>query len=541
VILQFNFESGVTRTEFGKLLVGGDYWISNPGPSSRFNQIAAVAKQNGTKVSAKLQTGNSHELSTVPFIPVPSLPYKQFNAMKNLGVSHTMLCWYSGNYPGLMNKAAGELSFEVFPKDEDTYLHQLASIYWKEEDLSKVVEAWKNFSEGYENYPLTNMFQYYGPMHDGPVWPLLLKPADAPLAPTWLLGSALKPWPPSGDRVGECIGEILTLEEVVELTRRMTTSWDKGMTIFNRLEKNYMNEHERILDIGEARALGIQLRSAYNILHFYSLREKMFRMEGRERLEILKELANIISEEIELDKQLITLCEKDSRLGFHSEAEGYRYFPKKIQWRMQQLKDVLANDVPEVKKTILNDQLLFPEYTGKKPTGPQAYAVPSDVSFWSGHGLDRPKALSWQSCDFGPGKATVRWAASYDVNALYILVLDSAASDQTSLISPISSVQIKVEPLRLFPCKRFIFNPGAEKLADDVQVVKLFNMLCVIMRIPRERIRLGDEGLHPIRIDVQVQKRKGGTSSWRPNNPTTSRLILGSDNPADLGWLVFRN
>ena len=298
VVLQFNFESGVSRTEFGKLLIGGDYWISNPGPSSRFKKIAEVARANGTKVSAKIQTGTSHEVATVPYVPVPSLLYRKFSAMRKLGASHTMLCWYFGNYPGLMNKASGLLSMEPFAKDEDSFLHQLASINWKNEDVSKVVEAWKLFSEGYENYPLTNMFQYYGPMHDGPVWPLLLKPVDAPLAPTWQIGSSttLKPWPPSGDRIGECIGEILTLEEVVELTRRMTTSWEKGMSILNGLEKNYINEPKRILDIGVARALGIQFRSGYNILHFYLLREKMFRMEGQGRQEKLKQLTDIIRE-----------------------------------------------------------------------------------------------------------------------------------------------------------------------------------------------------------------------------------------------------
>jgi hypothetical protein len=40
-------------------------------------------------------------------------------------------------------------------------------------------------------------------------------------------------------------------------------------------------------------------------------------------------------------------------------------------------------------------------------------------------------------------------------------------------------------------------------------------------------------------VDVRVQQRGAGTSSWRPHNPLTSRLALGSDNPADLGWLVF--
>ena len=288
VILQFNFESGVNRTEFGKLLVGGDYWISNPGPSDRFVRIANVAREKRTKVSAKIQTGNSHEVASVPFVPVPSLLFRKFSEMRKLGVSHTMLCWYFGNYPGMMNKAAGLLSMEPFPENEDLFLNQLASIYWKKEDVLKVVEAWKLFSEGYQNYPLVNLFQYYGPIHDGPVWPLLLKPADAPLAPTWQIGSSAtrKPWPPSGDRIGECIGEVLTLEEVVELTRRMTTSWEKGMTILAGLKNNYTNEPERLLDIGVAQAIGIQIRSGYNILNFYLLREKMFRMDGRERLDI---------------------------------------------------------------------------------------------------------------------------------------------------------------------------------------------------------------------------------------------------------------
>ena len=389
VIAQFNFETGVTKTVFGKILVGGDYWLSTPGPSKDFERRANIAKENGTLVSAKIQTGNSHEVATIPYVPVPSMIYRKFSAMHRLGVSHTMLGWYFGNYPGLMIRSAGELSFEPFPKDEDTFLYQLASIYWKEDDVSRVVEAWKNFAEGYGNYPLQNMMGYYGPMHDGPVWPLLLKPLDAPLSPTWQLASSHRDdyiWPPSGDRIGEClwsggnqIGEsmenVLTLKETVELCRRMSTMWDKGVAILNELEPKYINEPERILDIGVAKALGIQFRSGYNILRFYLLREEMLRMEGKERLDILKQLTDIIHEELDLDKQLIGLCEKDSRLGFHSEAEGYKYFPEKIRWRMHELEYVLANDMPEIKKLIGKTKLLFPEYTGKEPVGLVAYAT----------------------------------------------------------------------------------------------------------------------------------------------------------------------
>jgi len=73
----------------------------------------------------------------------------------------------------------------------------------------------------------------------------------------------------------------------------MSTGWDKGVAILARLEPKYINEPERILDIGVAKALGIQLRSGYNILNFYMLREEMLRMEGKERMNILKQLENI--------------------------------------------------------------------------------------------------------------------------------------------------------------------------------------------------------------------------------------------------------
>jgi hypothetical protein len=542
VILQFNFESGVTKTEFGKLLVGGDYWISAPGPSSRFSRIAEIARANGTEVSAKIQTGNSHEVATVPYVPVPSLLYQKFSAMKSLDVSHTMLCWYFGSYPGLMNKAAGELSFDPFPKDENTFLHHLAGIYWRKEDEYKVVDAWKAFSEGYKNYPLTNLFQYYGPMADGPVWPLFLRPMDTPLSPTWQIGSSrtLKPWPPSGDRIGECIGDVLTLSETVELTRRMSTAWDRGVSILNGIEHHYQNEPERILDIGVARALGIQFRSGYNILKFYLLREEMLRMEGKERLDILKQLIHIIHEEIDLDTQLLKLCEKDSRLGFHSEAEGYKYFPEKIRWRMQQLQNLLANDVPEMEKIILNDELLFPEYTGKKPGGPFAFSVPSGSSLWSGSGLIFPEGLSWQSFDSGPGKSTARWAASYDAEALYIIVMDSLAADHSSQLSSVSTMEVRIEPQRLFPTKHFVFRLQGEKPEKAVRLLEDSTTWHVIARIPLERIGLVSNSLHPLRMNVQVKNRYGETSSWRPNNPVTSRLILESENPADLGWLLFQ-
>ncbi len=561
VIIQLQFETGVTKSVFGKKMLGGDYWLSTPGPSQSFERQAKIAREHGTDVSAKIQTGNSHEVASIPYVPVPSMIYRKFSAMQHLGVSYTMLNWYFGNYPGVMLKAAGELSFEPFPKDEDTFLHQLASIQWRKKDVPLIIEAWKNFAKGYGNYPLQNMMGYYGPMCDGPVWPLLLKPADAPLSPTWQIGSSttLKPWPPSGDRIGECLWSggnsdenlsvpfiamenVLTLKETVELCQRMSNTWNKGVNILKRIEPEYVNEPERIQDIGLAEALGIQFRSGYNILRFYMLREEMFRMEGRKRMDILNQLRKIILEEIQLDKQLLVLCANDSRLGFHSEAEGYKYYPAKIRWRIQQLKDVLANDVPQIKKLILDNKLLFPEYTGKEPAGPVEYAISTDTTFGLNYELNEFRDLQWQSCLYGNYKSSVRWAAAYNTDSLYIVVSDSAELNKSFSLSTISKITVKIEPRRLWPCAHFNFTPPINKeIIDKVRIIKKHGSWNVIFCIPLKSFLRSDEKSHPVRVDVIVQKKDGETCSWRPHNPSTYRLVFWTDNPADLGWLLFRN
>ena len=533
VILQFNFESGLTSTKFGKLIVGGDYWISNPGPSSRFKQIAEIAKLHKTKISAKIQSGNSHEVATIPYIPVPSSLYKKFKAMHKLGVSHSMLCWYFGSYPGMMNKATGILSMKPFPRNEEEFMDKLASIYWRKEDVTQVTKAWRLFNEGFLNYPLINRFQWYGPMHDGPVWPLLLKPLDLPLSPSWEIGSISthEPWPPSGDRIGECVSQILTLNEVVEMAKQLIDTWDKGVDLLDDLESKYTNEPERLLDIGVAKALGIQFRSGYNILRFYLLREEMLRMKSRKRLDLLQQITEIINEEFSLDKDLLELCKKDSRLGFHSEAEGYKYFPKKIEWRMDQLKTVLAEDIPEIKKQILSEELLFPEYTGEKPVGMIAYSKHNPGNIWDSTNIRFPQGLDWQSFDYSETKTSIKWASMFDKEALYIVFSDSTSE----LLQETDWIRISIESRRLWPVKHFDLDIyDIKKRKDDVRIINN-NINYLIRRIPFKNFLWKDEELHPIRLDIQL-----GGIKWRPSNPVTNRLTFGTLNPADLGWLLFK-
>jgi len=364
VALQFNFESAGRDKQLGKTRYAGDYWLSYVGPSALFRQCCRNAIRAGNPVFAKIQAGCSHEVATVPWVSVPGNLYRKYRAMHKLGVSGVMQCWYFGAYPGLMTKAAGELSFAPLPKSEDKFLNNLAGCWWPG-DRGTAVKAWKIFRDAYSNFPMNALFGYYGPMHDGPVWPLYLRPRNKPLAPTFLSA-----YPASGDMIGQSFAYTHTIHEILLLCRRMYKKWEKGVKLL-KIDLEMAGKNVKMREnLQVDRALGLQFRSGYHIFRFYQLREKLFDMKGIRRLKLLGEMKKIVLSEIETDRELLDLSKSDPRLGFHAEAEIYRYFPEKISWRIRQIEKVLREDFPYAEKEIRKENALFPEYTGEKPDVP---------------------------------------------------------------------------------------------------------------------------------------------------------------------------
>lgn len=339
VILQVNFESGALKYQLDRPRIGGDYWLSFIGPSDRFARIAEQAGAHGTSMSAKLQVGCSHESATIPFMPVPSLLYGKYSQMRGLNVNSVMQCWYFGNYPGVMNRAAGRLAFEDFSGKEDDFLRGLARAEWGD-DADAVTQAWKHFATGFQHFPLSTRFQWWGPLHATPVWPLHLKPALKPLQPTWLVGG------PCGDAVGEALDNH-TLPEAVILTRKMAQEWDKGVALLKTLEPKFQGNRERVLDIGLTEAIGIQFASAHNMLNFYLMRSRLFDLSPADALRQLAGMQAIVRDEIRNSQRLDVLCAADSRLGFHSEAERHQYCGTRLKWRVAVLNDLLATEFAE--------------------------------------------------------------------------------------------------------------------------------------------------------------------------------------------------
>ncbi|MBQ6597074.1 MAG: hypothetical protein IJH79_05930, partial [Lentisphaeria bacterium] len=273
--LLINFESGGKQEQCGRELTGGDYWLSYAGPSARFERMMNAVPE-GVGRGAKLQVGCSHELATVPYIPVPGLLYRKYREMHRLKVTTVMQCWYFGNYPGLMNKAAGMLAFEDFSAGEEDFLKRLAAPQWGKH-AADLAEVWQLTSEAYANYPFSNCVQYYGPFHDGIVWPLYPYPRYLPLSPTWRTD-----FPVSGDTIGECLSD-LPLEHAEILSGKLHGQWHQAAVQANSLRNEYADAPEQLAELDLMDALDILFASAHNIFRFYLLRaeDKGFTPEMR--------------------------------------------------------------------------------------------------------------------------------------------------------------------------------------------------------------------------------------------------------------------
>ncbi|HOZ46462.1 MAG TPA: hypothetical protein PLO37_10810 [Candidatus Hydrogenedentes bacterium] len=544
VICQYNFESDGVKVQLGKERFAGDYWLSYTGPSAAFERVAAGVAEAGGEMGAKIQACCSHEVATVPYVPVPGLLYPKYRAMRRLGVTSVMQCWYFGNTPCVMNRAAATvLPFASEDLSEDAFLEELARRDWGPADAGQVVQAWRLFAEAYDNYPLTNAFQFYGPMHDGIAWPLHLKPVNRNLSPTWR-----SDYPVSGDRIGECFHGSHSFAEALELCRRMSETWHQGLDHLRPLKPRTAGDSARLNDITVAEALDLQFRSGYNILRFYDLREQLLYGGAVPKADVLDELRAIVAEEIDNATKLIALCGENPFLGFHSEAECYRYFPARLEWRIERLRDMLRTEFEEAAAAIAAGEDVFPEESGRADgplTVPAARVGEAFASDWQNDAawiaLPRVKVSAedpvWS------------WQAAHDGTSLYLDV-ECAPSEAWRAVA----IAVAVEPSHLFP--RHTFRADVHGKHDvrqgwlipdapwDFAAPMTDGRQAFRLRIPLDGFQGEVDPARPMRINLEVTytsraDQHAVVKSWTPpvENPLAYRLGYGGDDPRTMGWL----
>lgn len=145
----------------------GEYSLSSIGPGPRALKHWAVAKKRGLRVVAKIQTGNSWELSSVPYLPVVENVAQHVESIRKAGVGDLMLGWTLGGHPSPNMEAIAEIS-------AGGLIESLAKRRFGA-DAAAVVAFWRECSAAFREFPFHNSTVYNAPQQMGPANPLWLK------------------------------------------------------------------------------------------------------------------------------------------------------------------------------------------------------------------------------------------------------------------------------------------------------------------------------------------------------------------------------
>jgi hypothetical protein len=256
----------------------------------------------------------------------------------------------------------------------------------------------------------------------------------------------------------------------------------------------------------------------------------------------------LVDLEIKATIEMQALAAFDSRLGFHSEAEGYKYFPEKLRWRLGRLKKLLKTEFPLLERKITRKELLFPNYSGAQKTGPthegrQTESQSGSIK-WSGipearfEGPAEGWETSWKATRNNRG-LTFRIECFQKTAAFRSRQKDFDQNDRIAL---------SIEPRRLWPSRDFHIAQFGQQIEDGKIVPAAENWRASVRQGAKSWTALVDIPFPALggcagdqwRVNLSRIIPGFGSSSWAPLHPLPCRGIFGLSNSADLGWLLFK-
>jgi len=344
VIVMADFERGQWIKQRKRRWFADEYMLSLPGPTDDFRKKRRMAESLGKTVWAKVQIANTHELATVPYIPVPAKLAEKFTNMRAEGVKGYMGCWIFGNYPSIMTELAGRYSWEPLPESPQQYLRVLAAKIYGDEGAPDAVAAWRRMSRAFGSYPFSQHLVYVGPMNYTCIYPFRLHSAGIEAGPSWILHENF------GDGLDWASLGLDTPDEkdfIREQFEIVVSGWREGLTRLaeaaDKAPDALKARAER--DYGVAEATMLHLDSTICIMAFLQARDRL--EGGDDRAAAIADMKAAMEAELANRKRLLEICRRDSRIGFHSEA-GYWYRPEQIEAAIAALEKQLAEEIDQL-------------------------------------------------------------------------------------------------------------------------------------------------------------------------------------------------
>ncbi len=316
----------------------GEYSISAIGPGPRAQRHWELARQRGLKTFAKIQAGNTWELSAVPWIPAVENVARHAANLRGSKVDGLMLGWTLGGYPSPNLEVVSEALASGSAEDA---MQRVAERRFGKTLAPAVVTAWRGISAAFREFPYHVGVAYSGPQQLGPANPLWAEPTKYHASMVGFAYDDLDAWraiyPPeifSGQLEKVADGFDQALQQLKTSAANLEKSLSKS-------ERQSLGE-----ELSVAEAAAIHFRSAANQARFVVARRAL--VAAKNSAEIAPQLAaleTVLKQEITLARRLHALQSRDSRLGFEA-SNHYFYVPIDLAEKVLNCRDLLDRWLP---------------------------------------------------------------------------------------------------------------------------------------------------------------------------------------------------
>lgn len=312
----------------------GEYSISSVGPGPRAKRHWQLARARGLPVIAKIQAGNTWELSALPYIPALGLVAEHAAHLRAADVDGLMLGWTLGGYPSPNLEAVGTVL-------AGGQLAEVAERRFGKTLAPAVLAAWQRCSEAFREFPFNGGVVYSAPLQVGPANLLWAEPTGYHASMVGIPYDDLDGW----RALYPAEVFIAQLEKVADGFAAAAKVWAASATKPPG-ETSVAQGRAAVQEANLMTAAGVHWQSVANQSRFVLARRALGQVKtAAEAAPHLAELERLLRWELALARELHTLQWRDSRLGFEA-SNHYFYVPMDLAEKVLNCHDLLTRWLP---------------------------------------------------------------------------------------------------------------------------------------------------------------------------------------------------
>lgn len=323
--------------------VVGEYSLSTIGPGRRALSHWAMARKRGLRTVAKIQAGNTWELSSVPYIPAVANAAQHAANLRDAHVDDIMLGWTLGGYPSpnleVVTAISNDNTGAITP---DVAMKRIASERYGAQNSKSVVNLWKACSKAFQEFPFHIGMVYTAPLQVGPANLLWAEPTHYSASMTGFPYDDLDSW-----------RAVYPSEVFISQFAKMGEEFLKAVVEFGIFPHSGDSDNKTKFGAQEhdlAMVAAVTYRSIAHQARFIVARNKLTSAKSAEEAAApLRELSIALKNEIILARMLYDIQIRDSRVGFEA-SNQYFFVPIDLVEKVINCNYLLNHWLPEQKR-----------------------------------------------------------------------------------------------------------------------------------------------------------------------------------------------